>query len=133
VEALRIELFDGEIENLSLFDPLTGEILRKVPRYTIYPKTHYATTRRTVLEAIETIKAELKERLEQLYGANKLVEAQRLQQRTTFDLEMMAEIGYCQGIENYSRHLTGAHAGRAAAPCSTTCRRMPCWWSTSRT
>src|SRR5690242_3606127 len=105
-EALRIELFDGDIESLAIFDPLTGEIMRKVPRYTVYPKTHYATTRDSVLNAIETIKAELKERLEYLYKANKLVEAQRLQQRTQFDVEMMAEIGYCQGIENYSRHLT---------------------------
>jgi len=111
VEALRIELFDGDIETLSLFDPLTGHVLRKVPRYTVYPKTHYATTRERVLHAVETIKAELSERLEQLYRANKLVEAQRLQQRTQFDLEMMAEIGYCQGIENYSRHLTGRGAG----------------------
>ncbi len=110
-EALRIELFDGDIENLSLFDPLTGEVLRKVPRYTVYPKTHYATTREATLNAVETIKVELRERLEQLYAANKLVEAQRLQQRTQFDLEMMAEIGYCQGIENYSRHLTGARPG----------------------
>jgi excinuclease ABC subunit B len=108
---LRIELFDGDIESLTLFDPLTGEVLRKVPRYTVYPKTHYATTRAATLNAIETIKVELKERLEQLYAANKLVEAQRLQQRTQFDLEMMAEIGYCQGIENYSRHLTGAAPG----------------------
>jgi len=105
-EALRIELFDGDIENLSLFDPLTGATLRKVPRYTIYPKTHYATTRESVLNAIETIKLELKERLDYLYKANKLVEAQRLEQRTRFDLEMMAEVGYCNGIENYSRHLT---------------------------
>jgi excinuclease ABC subunit B len=105
-EALRIELFDGDIENLSIFDPLTGEVMRKVPRYTVYPKTHYATTRDSVLNAIETIKAELKDRLAQLYAANKLVEAQRLQQRTQFDVEMMAEIGYCNGIENYSRHLT---------------------------
>ncbi|HQV50395.1 MAG TPA: excinuclease ABC subunit UvrB [Dokdonella sp.] len=111
IEALRIELFDGDIESLTLFDPLTGEVLRKVPRYTVYPKTHYATTRAATLNAIETIKVELKERLEQLYAANKLVEAQRLQQRTQFDLEMMAEIGYCQGIENYSRHLTGAAPG----------------------
>ena len=111
IEALRIELFDGDIESLALFDPLTGEVLRKVPRYTVYPKTHYATTRAATLNAIETIKVELKERLEQLYAANKLVEAQRLQQRTQFDLEMMAEIGYCQGIENYSRHLTGAAPG----------------------
>jgi len=105
-EALRIELFDGDIENLSIFDPLTGEVMRKVPRFTVYPKTHYATTRDSVLNAVETIKAELKERLDQLYKANKLVEAQRLQQRTQFDVEMMAEIGYCNGIENYSRHLT---------------------------
>jgi excinuclease ABC subunit B len=111
-EALRIELFDGDIENLSIFDPLTGEVLRKVPRFTVYPKTHYATTRQATLNAVETIKVELKERLEQLYAANKLLEAQRLQQRTQFDLEMMAEIGYCQGIENYSRHLTGALPGQ---------------------
>ncbi len=115
-EGLRIELFDGEIENLSVFDPLTGEQLRKVPRCTIYPKSHYVTTRRTVLEAVETIKVELKERLEQLYAQNKLVEAQRLQQRTGFDLEMLAEVGYCQGIENYSRHLTG-HMPGEPPPC----------------
>ena len=105
-EALRIELFDGDIENLSLFDPLTGETIRKIPRYTVYPRTHYASTRESVLNAIETIKVELKERLEQLYKDNKLVEAQRLDQRTRFDIEMMAEVGFCQGIENYSRHLT---------------------------
>ncbi|TAM57617.1 MAG: excinuclease ABC subunit UvrB [Rhodanobacter sp.] len=105
-EALRIELFDGEVENLSLFDPLTGETVRKVPRYTVYPRTHYASTRESVLNAIETIKVELKERLEQLYKDNKLLEAQRLDQRTRYDIEMMAEVGYCQGIENYSRHLS---------------------------
>jgi len=105
-EALRIELFDGEVENMALFDPLTGETIRKVPRYTVYPRTHYASTRESVLNAIETIKVELKERLEYLYRENKLLEAQRLEQRTRFDLEMMAEVGYCQGIENYSRHLT---------------------------
>jgi excinuclease ABC subunit B len=116
MEALRIELFDGEIENLTVFDPLTGEVMRKLPRYTIYPKSHYVTTRRTVLEAIETIKVELKERLEQLYAQNKLVEAQRLAQRTQFDLEMMAEVGYCNGIENYSRHLTGRMPGEPP-PC----------------
>ncbi len=110
-EALRIELFDGEVENLSLFDPLTGSVLRKVPRYVVYPKTHYATTRDRVLHAIDTIKEELKDRLEYLYKANKLVEAQRLEQRTRFDLEMMAEVGYCNGIENYSRHLTGRAPG----------------------
>jgi excinuclease ABC subunit B len=105
-EALRIELFDGEVENLSLFDPLTGETLRKVPRYTVYPRTHYASTRESVLNAIDTIKEELKDRLDYLYKENRLVEAQRLDQRTRFDVEMMAEVGYCQGIENYSRHLT---------------------------
>lgn len=110
-EAVRIELFDGEVEGLSLFDPLTGESLRKLQRYTVYPKTHYATTRERVLSAIDTIKVELKERLEQLYSQNKLVEAQRLAQRTQFDVEMMAEVGFCSGIENYSRHLTGKAPG----------------------
>ena len=111
VEALRIELFDGEVENMALFDPLTGETIRKVPRYTVYPRTHYASTRQSVLNAIETIKVELKDRLEYLYGENKLLEAQRLEQRTRFDLEMMTEVGYCQGIENYSRHLTRREPG----------------------
>jgi excinuclease ABC subunit B len=115
-EAVRLELFDGEIENISVFDPLTGEVMRRLPRYTIYPKSHYVTTRRTVLEAIEAIKIELKDRLEQLYAQNKLVEAQRLAQRTQFDLEMMAEVGYCNGIENYSRHLTGRMPGEPP-PC----------------
>ena len=110
-EAVRIELFEGEVEQISMFDPLTGESLRKLMRYTVYPKTHYATTRERVLSAVETIKAELKIRLEQLYEQNKLVEAQRLAQRTQFDLEMMAEVGYCNGIENYSRHLTGKNPG----------------------
>ncbi|EIL91869.1 excinuclease ABC subunit B [Rhodanobacter fulvus Jip2] len=105
-EALRIELFDGEVENMALFDPLTGETICKIPRYTVYPRTHYASTRESVLNATETIKTELKDRLEVLYRDNKLVEAQRLDQRTRFDLEMMVEVGYCQGIENYSRHLT---------------------------
>jgi excinuclease ABC subunit B len=116
MEALRIELFDGEIENLSVFDPLTGEVLRKLPRYTIYPKSHYVTSRRTVLDAVEAIKIELRERLEVLYAQNRLVEAQRLQQRTSYDLEMLAEVGYCNGIENYSRHLTG-HMPGEPPPC----------------
>ncbi|MGY4516668.1 excinuclease ABC subunit B [Lysobacter sp. HA18] len=115
-EALRVELFDGEIEQLSAFDPLTGEVFRKLPRYTIYPKSHYVTTRKTVLEAVDTIKDELRERLEQLYAQNKLVEAQRLQQRTQFDLEMLAEVGFCNGIENYSRHMTGTLPGEPP-PC----------------
>ena len=110
-EAVRIELFDGEVEGISLFDPLTGESLRKLQRYTVYPKTHYATTRERVLAAIDTIKVELKDRLEQLYSQNKLVEAQRLAQRTQFDVEMMVEVGFCSGIENYSRHLTGKAPG----------------------
>ncbi len=105
-EALRIELFDGEVESLALFDPLTGNVRRKVQRYTVYPKTHYASTRESVLNAVDTIKIELADRLQQLYAENRLVEAQRLQQRTQFDLEMMAEVGFCNGIENYSRHMT---------------------------
>ncbi len=116
MEALRIELFDGDIEQLTAFDPLTGETLRKLQRYTIYPKSHYVTTRRTVLDAIDAIKDELRVRLEQLYEQNKLVEAQRLAQRTQFDLEMLAEVGYCNGVENYSRHLTG-HMPGEPPPC----------------
>ena len=116
IEALRIELFDGEIENLALFDPLTGHISRKLQRFTLYPKSHYVTTRRTVLDAIETIKVEFTERMDQLYKANKLLEAQRLQQHTMYDIEMMAEVGFCSGIENYSRHLTGQMPGEPP-PC----------------
>jgi excinuclease ABC subunit B len=115
-EAVRIELFDGEIENISLFDPLTGEVRRKLQRYTLYPKSHYVATRRTILDAIETIKVELKDRLEYFYKENKLVEAQRLAQRTQFDIEMMLEVGYCSGVENYSRHLTG-HMPGEPPPC----------------
>ncbi len=111
-EAIRIELFDEEVESLSYFDPLTGEVLRRVPRITIYPKTHYVTPRETLLNAVEKIKAELKVRLEQLYSMNKLVEAQRLEQRTQLDLEMMMELGYCSGIENYSRYLSGREPGQ---------------------
>ena len=110
-EAVRVELFDDEIEKLSYFDPLTGESLGHVPRLTIYPKSHYVTPRETILEAIESIKIELREELERLTKANKLVEAQRLEQRTVFDLEMMHELGYCAGIENYSRYLSGREAG----------------------
>lgn len=112
-DAVRIELFDDVIENLSFFDPLTGEITRKVPRLTIYPKSHYVTARETVLHAIDDIKIELKERLEQLRSLNKLVEAQRLEQRTQYDLELMNELGYCPGIENYSRYLSGRAAGES--------------------
>ncbi|WP_340121488.1 excinuclease ABC subunit UvrB [Methylobacter svalbardensis] len=112
-EALRIELFDDEVERLSLFDPLTGEIIRRLARYTIYPKSHYVTPREQLLEAVEAIKAELKERLEQLRSLNKLVEAQRLEQRTLFDIEMILEVGYCSGIENYSRYLSGRSAGES--------------------
>jgi len=110
-EAVRVELFDDEIENLSWFDPLTGEVLRRVPRLTIYPKSHYVTPRQTLLDAIDFIKPELKERLERLRDLNKLVEAQRLEQRTLFDIEMIMELGYCSGIENYSRYLSGRQAG----------------------
>ena len=110
-EAVRVELFDDEIETLSYFDPLTGEVLRKMPRVTIHPKTHYVTQRQVMLDAVESIKVELKERLEQLESLNKLVEAQRLEQRTRFDIEMINEIGYCSGIENYSRYLSGRAPG----------------------
>ncbi|MCW9088977.1 MAG: excinuclease ABC subunit UvrB [Gammaproteobacteria bacterium] len=110
-EAVRIELFDDEIEQLSYFDPLTGEVLRRVPRLTIYPKTHYVTPRQTLLDAVEHIKVELKERLAELREQDKLVEAQRLEQRTRFDIEMILELGYCSGIENYSRYLSGRKPG----------------------
>ena len=110
-EALRVELFDEEIVKLSVFDPLTGEIINVVPRYTVFPENHYVTPRQTVLDAIDHIKQELRERLEHLYAANKLVEAQRLEQRTRFDIEMMVELGYCSGIENYSRYLSRRAAG----------------------
>ena len=113
--ALRVELFDDEIERLAQFDPLTGESKRDIPRFTIYPKSHYVTTRETVLTAIDTVRKELKVQLEFLKGANKLVEAQRLEERTKFDLEMMQEIGYCSGIENYSRHLSGRREGEPPA------------------
>ena len=110
-EAVRVELFDDEIEQLSYFDPLTGEVLRKVPRLTIYPKTHYVTPRETIINAISHIKDELKDRLSQLREVNKLVEEQRLGERTRFDIEMMQELGYCSGIENYSRYLSGRAPG----------------------
>jgi excinuclease ABC subunit B len=110
-DAVRIELFEDEIENLSYFDPLTGEITRRVPRLTIYPKSHYVTSRDKVVGAIDHIKVELKDRLLQLNSLNKLVEAQRLEQRTLYDLELMNELGYCQGIENYSRYLSGRNPG----------------------
>ncbi|MBV1788605.1 excinuclease ABC subunit UvrB [Marinobacterium sp. D7] len=110
-EAVRIELFDAEIEQISYFDLLTGEVLRKVPRATIYPKTHYVTPREVLLEAVEHIKEELRERLKQMRDNNKLVEAQRLEQRTLYDIEMIMELGYCSGIENYSRYLSGRGPG----------------------
>ncbi|MEN5181293.1 excinuclease ABC subunit UvrB [Comamonas testosteroni] len=109
--AVRIELFDDEVESIQLFDPLTGRVRQKVPRFTIYPSSHYVTPRDQVLAAVETIKEELAGRLKQLVGEGKLVEAQRLEQRTRFDLEMLSEVGHCKGIENYSRHLSGAMPG----------------------
>jgi len=112
-EAVRIELFEDTIENLSYFDPLTGEVSRRVPMLTIYPKTHYVTPKETIIGAIDHIKLELKSRLEELYQKNKLVEAQRLEQRTRYDLELLSEMGYCPGIENYSRYLSGRAAGEA--------------------
>ena len=115
-EALRIELFGDEIEKLSWFDPLTGVIINEVPRATIFPKTHYVTPKETVLNCIDSIKEELKERLEYLRSVNKLVEAQRLEERTNYDIEMMRELGYCQGVENYSRYLSGRNPGESP-PC----------------
>ncbi len=109
--AIRIELFDDEVENLSLFDPLTGRVVQSVPRFVIYPSSHYVTPRAKVMAAVETIKEELAERLKQFMDAGKLLEAQRLEQRTRFDLEMLAELGHCKGIENYTRHLSGARPG----------------------
>ncbi|TXI09639.1 MAG: excinuclease ABC subunit UvrB [Polynucleobacter sp.] len=111
--AVRIELFDDELDSLQFFDPLTGRIKQKIPRFTIYPGSHYVTPRETVLKAIETIKAELRERLDFYVKEGKLVEAQRLEQRTRFDIEMLSELGFCKGIENYSRHLSGAKPGEA--------------------
>ncbi|MGH8377550.1 MAG: excinuclease ABC subunit UvrB, partial [Gammaproteobacteria bacterium] len=110
-EALRVELFDDEVTALSLFDPLTGAVSRALPRFTVFPSSHYVTPRSTLLEAVDKIKLELKQRLAELRQANKLVEAQRLEQRTLFDIEMIAEVGYCSGIENYSRHLSGRKVG----------------------
>ncbi|MGH7338128.1 MAG: helicase-related protein, partial [Myxococcota bacterium] len=109
--ALRLALAEDEIERLQLFDPLTGRVLHGLPRFTVYPSSHYVTPRATTLRAIEAIKAELRERIEFFHGANRLVEAQRIEQRTRFDLEMLAELGFCKGIENYSRHLSGRKAG----------------------
>ena len=120
--AVRLELFDDEIESLSLLDPLTGKIRQKVPRFTIYPKSHYVTPRERVLAAVETIKVELRERVAQFVADGKLVEAQRIEQRTRFDLEMMQEVGHCKGIENYSRHLSG---GRPGDPPSTLVDYLP--------
>ncbi|MCD2511818.1 excinuclease ABC subunit UvrB [Comamonas endophytica] len=120
--ALRIELFDDEVETLQLFDPLTGRIKQKIPRFTVYPSSHYVTPRDKVLTAVESIKLELSDRLAQLVGQGKLVEAQRLEQRTRFDLEMLSEIGHCKGIENYTRHLSGAAPG---SPPSTLTDYLP--------
>jgi len=116
--AVRIELFDDEVESIQLFDPLTGRIRQKIPRFTVYPSSHYVTPRDKVLAAVETIKVELSDRLKELVGMGKLVEAQRLEQRTRFDLEMLSEVGHCKGIENYTRHLSGAEPG--AAPSTLT-------------
>ena len=112
-EAIRVELFDDVIDNIGLFDPLTGELIRRVPRVTIFPKSHYVTPRETIERALEEIREELRDRLRILKDGNKLVEAQRLEQRTNFDLEMIKELGYCTGIENYSRYLSGRAAGEA--------------------
>ncbi len=113
--AIRVELFDDEIESLQLFDPLTGRIRQKIPRFTVYPSSHYVTPREQVLSAVEAIKIELAERIKEFVSQGKLVEAQRIEQRTRFDLEMLSEVGHCKGIENYSRHLSGAAPGEPPA------------------
>ncbi len=113
--AIRVELFDDEIESLQLFDPLTGRIRQKIPRFTVYPSSHYVTPREQVLSAVEAIKTELSDRVKEFVSQGKLVEAQRLEQRTRFDLEMLSEVGHCKGIENYSRHLSGSAAGEPPA------------------
>ena len=120
--AIRLELFDNDIESLQLFDPLTGRVKQKIPRFVIYPKSHYVTPRDKVLAAVESIKFELSERVKELLAAGKLVEAQRIEQRTRFDLEMLSEVGHCKGIENYTRHLSGAPPG---SPPATLCDYMP--------
>ena len=109
--AVRIDLLDDEVERIELFDPLTGRVRQQVPRFTVYPSSHYVTPRETVLRAIDTIREELAQRLDELHAAGKVVEAQRLEQRTRFDLEMLSELGFCKGIENYTRHLSGAAPG----------------------
>ena len=120
--ALRIELFDDEIESLQLLDPLTGRVRQKIPRFTVYPSSHYVTPRERVLAATDSIKHRAARAAGELVKAGKLVEAQRLEQRTRFDLEMLQEVGHCKGIENYTRHLSGA--ARAS--------RRPRWWTTCR-
>lgn len=131
--ALRVELFDEEVERLSLFDPLTGQIVSTIPRFTIYPKTHYVTPRERIVQAMEEIKEELAARRKVLLENNKLLEEQRLTQRTQFDLEMMNELGYCSGIENYSRFLSGRGRVSHRRRCLITCLPMGCWWSMNLT
>ncbi len=129
--ALRIGLFGDEVDELAWFDPLTGKVIRRIDKVAVYPKSHFVTSRDRTKQAVESIKAELEGRRGQLESEGKLLEAQRLHQRTMFDLEMMREIGYCHGIENYSRHLTGRPPGRRRRRCSTTCPTTR-WWSSTR-
>ena len=112
--AVRVDLYDDEVDSIQLFDPLTGRVRQKIPRFTLYPSSHYVTPRQNVLRAIETIKQELKERIDTFMAQGKLVEAQRIEQRTRFDIEMLNELGFCRGIENYTRHISGCDAGRTA-------------------
>ena len=125
--ALRLSLFDDEVESLVLFDPLTGQISQRVARFTVYPSSHYVTPRSTTLRAMEAIKLELAERIPWFQSAGKLLEAQRIEQRTRFDLEMLNELGFCKGIENYSRHLSG----RAAGEPPPTAHGLPACWVAS--
>ena len=126
-EALRVELFDEGIESLTIFDPLTGAINRKVPRYTVYPGTHYVTPRERFISAVDQVREDLRVRLRELRDGGKLLEAQRLEQRTLFDMEMMKEVGYCAGIENYSRYFRGVSRGSRRHVCLIICRQMHFW------
>ena len=123
--ALRVSLFDDQIEELSLFDPLTGQVRSRIGRFTVYPSSHYVTPRATVLRAIDAIKIELEMRSKELVSQHKLVEAQRIEQRTRFDLEMLNELGFCKGIENYSRHLSGRQPGEPFRPCRSATTYSP--------
>src|SRR5699024_8952801 len=125
-EAIRVELFDDEVDNLSIFDPLTGEVLRRVGRVTVFPKSHYVTPREVVLQAIEKIEVEVEERLGRLRNNRQLVEAQRLERRTRYDIEMLQGLGFCNGVENYSRLFSAVRPANHRPLCLIICLKTPC-------